>query len=97
MDRNLDFLNALEDIIQDRIENGQSNSYVKSLVDGGIDRILKKIGEEAGEVIIAAKNNSPDELLNESADLLFHLLITLKSNGHSISDVISVLADRHGS
>ena len=97
MDRNLDFLNELEDIIQDRIENGQSNSYVKSLVDGGIDRILKKIGEEAGEVIIAAKNNSRDELLNESADLLFHLLITLKSNGHSISDVISVLADRHGS
>ena len=97
MDRNLDFLNELEDIIQDRIENGQSNSYVKSLVDGGIDRILKKIGEEAGEVIIAAKNNSRVELLNESADLLFHLLITLKSNGHSISDVISVLADRHGS
>tara|TARA_Y200000002_G_scaffold266053_1_gene221067 strand:- start:436 stop:729 length:294 start_codon:yes stop_codon:yes gene_type:complete len=97
MDRNLDFLNVLEDIIDNRIKNGQENSYVKSLVDGGLDRILKKIGEEAGEVIIAAKNNSRDELLNESADLLFHLLITLKSNGHSINDVISVLADRHAS
>ncbi len=97
MDRNLDFLNTLEDIIDDRIGNSHENSYVKSLVDGGLDRILKKIGEEAGEVIIAAKNNSRPELLNESADLIFHLLIVLKSSGYSINDVVSVLADRHDS
>ena len=95
MDRNLDFLNKLEDIIEDRINNGQENSYVHGLVRDGLDRILKKIGEEAGEVIIAAKNNSKHELLNESADLLFHLQIVLKSQGYSIDDVVSVLADRH--
>ena len=95
MDRKLEFLNNLESIITDRIENGEDNSYVKTLVHKGLDRILKKIGEEAGEVIIAAKNNDRDELLNESADLLFHLMIVLKSQGHSIEDVVSVLAERH--
>ena len=59
------------------------------------DNILKKIGEEAGEVIIAAKNDSKDELLNESADLLFHLMILLKSNGSCIADVVDVLESRH--
>ena len=97
MDRNLDFLNKLEEIINDRIQNGPETSYVNSLTKKGLDRILKKIGEEAGEVIIAAKNESKDELLNESADLLFHLIITLKSQGYSLHDVVTILADRHDS
>ena len=95
MDRNLDFLLKLEDIIDDRIKQGSQDSYVSSLVTKGLDRILKKIGEEAGEVIIAAKNNSKEEVLNESADLLFHLILLLKSQGYSINDVASILADRH--
>ena len=95
MDRNLDFLLKLEDIIDDRIKQGSQDSYVSSLVTKGLDRILKKIGEEAGEVIIAAKNNSKEEVLNESADLLFHLILLLKSQGYSVNDVASILADRH--
>ena len=55
----------------------------------------KKIGEEAGEVIIAAKNDSKTELLNESADLLFHLMLVLKSKDYSIQDVVDVLESRH--
>ena len=95
MDRTIDFLTDLEAIIQDRIANGSADSYIKGLVDGGIDRVLKKVGEEAGEVIIAAKNDSKDELLNESADLLFHLMVTLSAKGHRLSDVVSVLKSRH--
>ena len=60
-----------------------------------MDRILKKIGEEAGEVIIAAKNNNKEELTNESADLLFHLLVTLVDNNISITEVVAVLKSRH--
>ena len=60
-----------------------------------MNRILKKIGEEAGEVIIAAKNKDKTELTNEAADLLFHLMITLKDQNLSIQDVINVLEKRH--
>ena len=95
MDRKLTFLNDLEDIIDSRLASGDDSSYVKKLLNSGLDRVLKKVGEEAGEVIIAAKNNDSTELLNESADLLFHLMLVLKKQGHSIDDVVGVLADRH--
>tara|TARA_A100001015_G_scaffold151238_1_gene167718 strand:- start:7371 stop:7661 length:291 start_codon:yes stop_codon:yes gene_type:complete len=94
MDR-ITFLTELEAIIDQRMASDDSNSYVQKLVSSGLDRILKKIGEEAGEVIIAAKNPSDHDLLNESADLLFHLMVLLKAKGHGIDDVIHVLADRH--
>ena len=68
---------------------------MNALVTSGLDRVLKKIGEEAGEVIIAAKNNDQTEFLNESADLLFHLRLVLKKMGYSLEDVIEVLAARH--
>ena len=96
MDRTMNFLHQLELIIQERIQSGNSSSYVFGLVHSGLDRILKKIGEEAGEVIIAAKNESKDELLNESADLIFHLMVLLKSKGYSLFDVVDVLESRHG-
>ena len=95
MDRAISFLQQLESIINDRINGDAPGSYVKSLVESGDDRVLKKIGEEAGEVIIAAKNNDKNELLNESADLLFHLLITLQMKGCQLSDVVSVFESRH--
>ena len=95
MDRNIAFLNQLEEIIDDRLSKKEKGSYVYGLVSSGIDRLLKKVGEEAGEVIIAAKNNDSKELLNESADLLFHMILTLKSQGHSIEDVVAVLKSRH--
>ena len=91
----LEFLNQLEEIINNRKDNPSESSYTSQLFEGGLDRILKKIGEEAGEVIIAAKNNDLNELSNESADLLFHLLILLKQQGLQLSDVVSVLESRH--
>lgn len=95
MARNLDFIYQLESIIDQRLDKKDSDSYVYALISSGIDRVLKKIGEEAGEVIVAAKNKSETELLNESADLLFHLILVLKSQGKSIEDVVEILRQRH--
>jgi phosphoribosyl-ATP pyrophosphohydrolase len=95
MDRTVDFLLKLEQIINQRLDSGDKDSYVNTLVTSGLDRVLKKIGEEAGEVIIAAKGSSKDELINESADLLFHLMLVLKSKDCSIQDVVDVLESRH--
>jgi phosphoribosyl-ATP pyrophosphohydrolase len=91
----LEFISQLESIIDQRVTSGDEASYVNRLFHDGLDRLLKKIGEEAGEVIIAAKNNDSVELLNESADLLFHLMLVLKKQGHSLQDVVAVLEQRH--
>jgi phosphoribosyl-AMP cyclohydrolase / phosphoribosyl-ATP pyrophosphohydrolase len=82
--------------IQDRIRNPQEGSYVAKMHNAGIDRILKKIGEEAGEVIIAAKNNEKSELQLEVADLFFHTLFTMAEIGVSLEDVARELEGRHG-
>ena len=89
------FLNELESIIRDRIAASSENSYVGTLVKSGLDRVLKKIGEEAGEVIIAAKNQSADELRLEAADLVFHLSIVLQMSGLSWDDIDQELRRRH--
>jgi phosphoribosyl-AMP cyclohydrolase / phosphoribosyl-ATP pyrophosphohydrolase len=81
--------------ILDRINNPQENSYVSKLHAQGIDRILKKIGEEAGEVIIAAKNQNRAELTLEASDLLFHTLWVMAEVGVSLEDVRSELEKRH--
>tara|TARA_B100001989_G_C24450233_1_gene418546 strand:+ start:553 stop:837 length:285 start_codon:yes stop_codon:yes gene_type:complete len=91
------FLTDLDLLLTNRKEQKKSGSYTSSLFEAGTDRLLKKIGEEAGEVIIAAKNNDATELKNEAADLLFHLMIVLKDQNLSINDVIAVLKDRHNS
>ncbi len=91
----MSFLETLETIIEDRHNNPKEGSYTSSLFKGGLDRQLKKIGEEAGEVIIAAKNQDNTELSNESADLIFHLLIVLRQQGLSLDDVLTVLQQRH--
>ena len=95
MDGKLGFLTELNQIIDQRLASGDNSSYVKRLLNEPIDRALKKVGEEAGEVIIAAKNNDKNELLNESADLLFHLMLVLKKQGATIDEVIAVLESRH--
>ena len=82
--------------IQDRIKNPQEGSYVAKMHNAGIDRILKKIGEEAGEVIIAAKNSERAELQLEVADLFFHTLFTMAEIGISLEDVARELEGRHG-
>lgn len=92
---NYGFLSKLEKTIKSRKEKRSSDkSYVASLFELGINKIAQKVGEEAVEVIIEAKDNNDVLFLNESADLLFHYLILLQAKGFQLEDVISVLKDR---
>ena len=86
---------VLEDIIRQRRKKGKAESYVASLFDKGLDSILKKIGEEGAEVVIAAKNEHKEELVHEAADLIFHLLLVLQAKGVSYSEVLLELMERH--
>ncbi len=88
------FLSDLEDIIENRIENPNESSYIASLFKRGINKIAQKVGEEAVEVIIEAKDNNDHLFLDESADLLFHYLILLQAKGHKLSDIAEVLRSR---
>ncbi|MCL4455189.1 MAG: bifunctional phosphoribosyl-AMP cyclohydrolase/phosphoribosyl-ATP diphosphatase HisIE [Deinococcus sp.] len=81
--------------IQERIRDLPEGSYVARLHRDGLDRVLKKVGEEAGEVIIAAKNASPSELAWEASDLVFHLLVTLAEKGVHVDDLAKTLWERH--
>jgi len=90
------FLNQLERIIEQRKENvGNKKSYVSSLFDAGINKIAQKVGEEAVEVIIEAKDDDDNLFLNESADLLFHYLILLQAKGFKLSDIENILEARN--
>ena len=89
------FLSQLEGVIADRRENAPENSYVASLFSKGINKIAQKVGEEAVELVIEAKDDSEELFLNESADLLFHYLILLQAKGYTLSDVINILRQRH--
>ena len=90
------FLSSLENVIEERKNSGVGeNSYVASLFEKGINKIAQKVGEEAVEVVIEAKDDNDDLFLNESADLLFHYLILLKAKGFELEDVIDILKQRH--
>ena len=89
---NYGFLLKLENTIQERKENATSEkSYVASLFEKGINKMAQKVGEEAVEVVIEAKDNNDDLFLSESADLLFHYLILLQAKGFQLNDVVNVL------
>jgi len=89
------FLTQLEETIQNRKENQKDEkSYVASLFRKGINKIAQKVGEEAVEVVIEAKDDNEDLFLNESADLLFHYLILLQAKGHKLNDIVNVLKSR---
>jgi len=89
------FISALEDTIQLRKENADSEkSYVASLFKLGMNKIAQKVGEEAVEVVIEAKDDNDDLFLGESADLLFHYLILLQAKGFKLDDVVKVLKSR---
>ncbi|MDA8938110.1 bifunctional phosphoribosyl-AMP cyclohydrolase/phosphoribosyl-ATP diphosphatase HisIE [Flavobacteriaceae bacterium] len=90
-----DFITKLENIIQDRKINSSDSSYISSLFKKGTNKIAQKVGEEAVELVIEAKDDNDDLFLNESADLLFHYLILLQEKGYKINDVISVLKKRN--
>jgi phosphoribosyl-ATP pyrophosphohydrolase/phosphoribosyl-AMP cyclohydrolase len=92
---NSDFLAQLEGIIAQRQAQPDGTSYTSSLFKKGINKIAQKVGEEAVEVIIEAKDSNEELFLNECADLLYHYLVLLRAKGHSLADVIAVLESRH--
>lgn len=94
-DANFGFLSTLETIITQRKNVTSDASYISSLFQSGINKIAQKVGEEAVETIIEAKDNNTNLFLNESADLLFHYLILLQAKGFQLKDVLSILDERH--
>ena len=88
------FLSTLGNTIKERKENNEDNSYVASLFRLGINKIAQKVGEEAVETIIEAKDSDDELFLSESADLLFHYLILLEAKGFSLKDIEQRLASR---
>jgi len=93
---NFGFLSQLEDVIEDRKNNKeQETSYVASLFRKGMNKIAQKVGEEAVEVVIEAKDDDDLAFINESADLLFHFMILLQAKGFHLRDVEKTLRSRH--
>ena len=82
-------------VINDRKNNPQSGSYTTSLFEAGINKVAQKVGEEAVELIIEAKDSNRALFLNEAADLMFHYLVLLNAKGCSMDDVLGVLKARH--
>ncbi len=89
------FLTELEAVITDRRKNPTDKSYTASLFKKGINKIAQKVGEEAVEVVIEAKDHDDNLFLNESADLVFHFLVLLQAKEHRFADVLEVLRQRH--
>ena len=90
-----DFLRNLEKIIEGRKKRPVSGSYTSTLFKEGINRMAQKVGEEAVELVIEAKDNNSKLFLNEAADLMFHYLVLLQAKNKMLDDVIAVLEKRH--
>jgi phosphoribosyl-ATP pyrophosphohydrolase/phosphoribosyl-AMP cyclohydrolase len=88
------FLYELQQTISDKIDNNDENSYTNELYKRGINKVAQKVGEEAVELVIEAKDNNDELFLNEAADLLYHYLILLKAKGFTIEDVEKILKSR---
>lgn len=88
-------LASLEAVIKNRKTNPKAGSYTNSLLDSGINRVAQKVGEEAVEIVIEAKDNNKEKFLGEAADLMYHYLVLLTAKDHSLSDVLEVLKKRH--
>jgi len=91
------FLHNLEKIVSERIDEDASDSYTNKLYKKGINKIAQKVGEEAVELVIEAKDDNIDLFKNEAADLLYHLLVLLKAKSTSLTEIEEVLAGRHKS
>lgn len=89
------FVQQLQRIIEDRKANPSEKSYTTSLFEKGINKIAQKVGEEAVETVIEAKDENDELFLNEAADLMFHYLVLLTAKGKSLEDVEAVLKSRH--
>jgi phosphoribosyl-AMP cyclohydrolase / phosphoribosyl-ATP pyrophosphohydrolase len=88
-------ISSLENIIRDRKNNPVKSSYTTSLFESGLNKIAQKVGEEAVELIIEAKDSNEELFLNEAADLVFHYLVLLTEKGYSFDQVLAVLQKRH--
>ncbi len=93
-DLHIDVIQTIETIIKERKNNPNDNSYTTSLFKKGINKIAQKVGEEAVEMVIEAKDNNDNLFLNEAADLLFHYLILLQAKEYQLNDVLTVLKGR---
>lgn len=89
------FIDQLRSIIKDRKNNPTDKSYTASLFAKGINKIAQKVGEEAVEIVIEAKDDNKELFLGEAADLLFHYLILLEAKGYELDEVMEVLIERH--
>lgn len=88
-------LSFLEAIIQERKRNPKSGSYTNQLLDSGINKMAQKVGEEAVELVIEAKDDNKELFLGEAADLMYHYLVLLVAKGFKLEDVLTVLRSRH--
>jgi phosphoribosyl-ATP pyrophosphohydrolase/phosphoribosyl-AMP cyclohydrolase len=93
----LGWLNELSSIIADRAASGDESSYTRKLLDSGLERVAKKVGEEGTEVALAALARDSSACAEEAADLLYHLAVLMQAKGFSWDDVIAVLKGRHAS
>ena len=89
------FLNYLQSIIHDRKVNPSDESYTTTLFNRGVNKIAQKVGEEAVELVIEAKDNNDDLFRGEAADLLFHFLVLLEQKNMNLDDIVGVLQRRH--
>ena len=89
------FLNHLTSVIKERRQGDPEKSYTASLFKKGINKMAQKVGEEAVELVIEAKDDNEELFLNEGADLLFHYMILLEAKGYSLNDIVQVLKGRH--
>ncbi|MEO1053451.1 MAG: bifunctional phosphoribosyl-AMP cyclohydrolase/phosphoribosyl-ATP diphosphatase HisIE [Bacteroidota bacterium] len=89
-------LSFLEEVIQDRKKNPKEGSYTTELFNKGINKVAQKVGEEAVELVIEAKDEDEELFLNEAADLMYHYIVLLAAKGYQLSDVVKVLKERHG-
>jgi phosphoribosyl-ATP pyrophosphohydrolase/phosphoribosyl-AMP cyclohydrolase len=89
------FLQKLESTIEERLENPSTESYTASLAAMGVKRVAQKVGEEAVELALASVDGNRDEVLNEAADLVYHLLVLLNVQDIKFADVVETLSARH--
>ena len=97
MNHSLQFLLDLESVIRERIDNPEAGSYTASLIADGQQRIAQKVGEEAVELALAGAAGDRPEIVDEAADLLYHLLVLLANQDLSVCDVVAALEARHNS
>ncbi len=90
-----EILMTLEEVIAQREKERPEGAYTTYLFEQGVDKILKKVGEEATEVVIAAKNRDHEELKWEASDLIYHLMVLLREQGVSFKEILKVLEERH--